>query len=128
MPGGDRMGPSGAGPRTGRGLGYCAGYSSPGYFKGPGGYRGYPYGRGMAWRGSYGRGRRGGWRGPYYPETIYVSQPITHPIYYGTDPSTPVNQLGMLKQEKDFLESELNQIKNSIEEISKKIEELEKEE
>jgi hypothetical protein len=31
MPAGDRTGPSGAGPRTGRGAGYCSGSSAPGY-------------------------------------------------------------------------------------------------
>lgn len=31
MPGGDRTGPIGAGPMTGRGRGACAGFSSPGY-------------------------------------------------------------------------------------------------
>jgi len=33
MPLGDRTGPAGKVPKTGRGLGYCAGYSSPGYKK-----------------------------------------------------------------------------------------------
>lgn len=31
MPRGDGTGPAGMGPRTGRGAGYCAGYSSPGF-------------------------------------------------------------------------------------------------
>lgn len=31
MPGGDRTGPLGAGPRTGRGMGYCGGYDQPGF-------------------------------------------------------------------------------------------------
>ena len=31
MPRGDGTGPAGLGPMTGRGLGYCAGYSRPGY-------------------------------------------------------------------------------------------------
>jgi len=31
MPGGDRTGPLGFGPMTGRALGYCAGYNTPGY-------------------------------------------------------------------------------------------------
>jgi hypothetical protein len=30
MPGGDRSGPVGAGPMTGRGAGWCAGYERPG--------------------------------------------------------------------------------------------------
>ncbi|MCL6580447.1 MAG: DUF5320 domain-containing protein [Firmicutes bacterium] len=51
MPGGDRTGPVGAGPRTGRAAGLCAGYGVPGYAN-PG-----------VWCG----GRRPGWglgRGP----------------------------------------------------------------
>jgi len=31
MPGGDRTGPAGMGPMTGRAAGYCAGYPVPGY-------------------------------------------------------------------------------------------------
>ena len=33
MSGGDGTGPLGYGPRTGRGLGYCAGFSRPGYMQ-----------------------------------------------------------------------------------------------
>lgn len=44
MPGGDRTGPAGYGPLTGRGLGYCAGYSVPGFMNRP------AYGRGLAHR------------------------------------------------------------------------------
>lgn len=50
MPSGDRTGPSGTGPGTGRAMGYCYGFDSPGYTRGPG--RGM--GRG-SWSG-YGRG------------------------------------------------------------------------
>jgi len=77
MPRGDRTGPWGMGPMTGRAAGYCAGYNVPGYANpGPAGYgagyggAGYGYGygrgggrggagRGMAWR----RGRGGAWAG-----------------------------------------------------------------
>ncbi len=31
MPGGDRTGPWGMGPRTGRGAGFCSGYRTPGF-------------------------------------------------------------------------------------------------
>lgn len=34
MPGGDRTGPAGLGPRTGRAAGYCAGFAHPGYTAG----------------------------------------------------------------------------------------------
>ncbi|MFW6301852.1 MAG: DUF5320 domain-containing protein, partial [Bacillota bacterium] len=33
MPGGDRTGPVGAGPMTGRGAGYCNGFNRPGSFR-----------------------------------------------------------------------------------------------
>ena len=48
MPWGDRTGPSGMGPMTGRAAGYCAGYAMPGYATMMHGWGG-------------GFGRRGGW-------------------------------------------------------------------
>ena len=58
MPGGDRTGPTGAGSRTGRGMGACAGFSSPGYMNpAPGQGRVTRPGQGMG-RG-FGRGRGG---------------------------------------------------------------------
>ena len=55
MPGGDRTGPMGAGPMTGRGAGYCVGYAVPGYANAMPG-RGF----GVGWGGGWGRGWR--WR------------------------------------------------------------------
>ena len=57
MPRGDRTGPWGAGPMTGRGAGYCAGYGAPGYMN-PVGGRGYGLGFGRGWGGRFGGG---GW-------------------------------------------------------------------
>ena len=54
MPGGDRRGPFGSGPMTGRGLGFCGGYDRPGWMNAPGG--GFGFGRGGG-RGNWGRGR-----------------------------------------------------------------------
>jgi len=54
MPRGDRTGPQGEGPMTGKQLGYGAGYNSPGYTKGSGRGAGLGFfGRG---RGFFGRG------------------------------------------------------------------------
>ena len=53
MPRGDRTGPEGEGPRTGRGLGYCAGSEAPGY--GAGGP-----GMGVRWGRGHGRHRHAG--------------------------------------------------------------------
>ena len=140
MPGGDRTGPSGFGARTGRGLGYCSGSDNPGFAYGPGrrivrnsvyerarilnhadNYV-IPAGRGMA------RGRRGNWRterGGYLGGgrggVFYRA-----PIYPTPTEITPEQRLSMLKQDKEFLESELDSLQNSIETVSKKIEDLEK--
>ncbi len=51
MPRGDRTGPAGKGPMTGRGTGFCAGFGTPGYlnpFPARGFGRGRGYGR-MLW-------------------------------------------------------------------------------
>ncbi|HEY41069.1 MAG TPA: DUF5320 domain-containing protein [Dehalococcoidia bacterium] len=65
MPFGDRTGPRGTGPMTGRGAGYCGGFGRPGYTNptpGSGwfgfGWRGWGSGRGRG----FGRGRVFGWR------------------------------------------------------------------
>jgi len=64
MPWGDRTGPMGYGPRTGRAAGYCAGYEAPGYANPvPGSGFGMGFGRGRGPRRGLGRGRRAGWRG-----------------------------------------------------------------
>lgn len=130
MPRGDGTGPWGQGSRTGRGLGYCSGYSTPGYTKGPGmglgrGFgrgQGIGYGRGLAWRrGGGGVGFRGNWgvRAPLYEPGVFA-QPIYEPAM------TPEDQVKMLKQEKEYLESEFKSMTNALEEISKKISEMEK--
>jgi len=125
MPGGDRTGPRGYGTRTGRGLGYCAGYDAPGYAYGPGFGYGRGGGRGMAWGPGRGRGYGRGWG---YREPIYPPFVATAPVYAPRVPLEPVDKLTMLKQEKSYLESELKGIGNALEDISKNIEELEKKE
>jgi hypothetical protein len=59
MPGGDRTGPQGMGPRTGRAAGFCAGYDVPGFMnpqQSRWGGTGRAGGRGMAYR----HGQQGG--------------------------------------------------------------------
>jgi hypothetical protein len=72
MPGGDRTGPMGAGPKTGRAAGFCAGYDTPGYMNispGRGGRFGRGRGGGLGRTYGWGRNRVGGdargwrWRG-----------------------------------------------------------------
>ena len=65
MPRGDKTGPNGIGPMTGRQMGYCvgndrAGFETPvsGFGRGFGGGFGRGFGRGMGNRFGYGRGNR----------------------------------------------------------------------
>lgn len=120
MPGGDRTGPRRLGSMIGRGLGYCAGYDTPGFAKGPG------MGLGRGWnrdRGfGYGRGRGWGYRTPTYTPTY-------PPYPSGIVPKiSPENQLAMLKQEKEYLELEMKGMKSALDDISKRIVDFEKEE
>ena len=91
MPRGDRTGPQGMGPMTGRAAGYCAGYDAPGYTD-PAPGRGY--GRGMAWRrGGRGRGWQqgaGGGQGYAWP-----TQPAPA---YAAPPPAPVEEKTFLEQ------------------------------
>ncbi|HOH52495.1 MAG TPA: DUF5320 domain-containing protein [Candidatus Hydrogenedentes bacterium] len=56
MPRGDRTGPLGMGPKTGRAAGFCAGNDRPGFMNPAGG--GMGFGRGAGCGGGRGRGRR----------------------------------------------------------------------
>lgn len=60
MPRGDRKGPAGQGAKTGRGMGFCAGYSEPGFTANLAG-RGFGGGFGGGFGRGFGRGFGGGW-------------------------------------------------------------------
>ncbi|MCF7886229.1 MAG: DUF5320 domain-containing protein [Candidatus Marinimicrobia bacterium] len=115
MPRGDRTGPEGYGPMTGRGLGYCAGYNSPGYTKGvPRGGAGYGRGFGRGLGRGFGRGYGYGWRAvPNYP-----ASPVTNPA--------PTYQ--SKEQELSDLKNQAEQLQGTLENINKRIQELENEE
>jgi len=93
MPRGDRTGPDGFGPMTGRGFGFCSGFNSPGYTRGGGFGRGY--GRG------FGRGR--GFRGMGYVD----------PYYYNPYPKVNDSEES-LKEEITSVEKYLNELKEMI--------------
>ena len=105
MPGFDRTGPSGMGPMTGGGRGYCN-PSQAAY--GPAPAWGRRLGRGRGFGGGYGRGF-GGWYGPAY------NAPYGSP--YNMNPEDEVN---MLKGEADAVKSELDAIQKRIEELESK--------
>ena len=124
MPGGDGTGPLGLGPRTGRAMGYCAGYSIPGFMN-----PGFGFGRGF--RRFWGRGfrRSFGWRrwrvAPITPAQQYqVWEPVqVQPQAYQP---TKEQEIQMLEDEAKVIEQEQENLKQELEEIRKRIEELKK--
>ncbi len=123
MPFGDRTGPMGAGPRTGRGAGYCAGYGMPGYANPvPGGYgygRGYGrgfgrgYGRGFGrGYGRWGQGYGWGWNNP---ALFYAPAP-----YYNPTPN-PSDEMEYLKAEEKSLSDALTGLRKRMDELNEKL-------
>lgn len=91
MPAGDRTGPYGAGPLTGRAMGYCAGFPVPG-FANP--YWGGGFGRGWGrGRGVWGLGRRGRWGVLPYAAGYPVGRPYSfgygYPVPVAPYPAVP---------------------------------------
>lgn len=119
MPFGDRRGPYGEGPRTGRGFGYCSGYDSPGYTKNFPGMRAgrgtFGYFRFQRCWGFSGRGR--GWRNMFYATGL--------PGWARY--STPLEFELTSKNEKGFLENQLSVLENQIESLKKRLSEIEEE-
>jgi hypothetical protein len=99
MPGRDRTGPVGAGPRTGRGLGYCNDYEQTGAGVPPPGARGvFGFGRGGAGR---------GWRHRYFATGIP-----------GWVPPTREQATADLMAQADWLKGQLDAIQKRIEELT----------
>ncbi len=108
MPGGDRTGPLGRGPMTGRAAGRCSGFSGPGYAN-PDVPR---YGRGFGFGRGRGRGfGRGFWGRRYYYDEPYPSE-------------TPVEQT--TDQEKAYLESTIKSLEAELKSVQRRLQELSK--
>ena len=127
MPRGDRTGPMGMGSMTGRGAGYCAGYSVPGYMnpfmgRGVGWGRGFRLGRGYGASGGrrigFGWGRRqspgmADWVAPYQG---YAPYPPPAGVAYG--PPTRERELEMLQSQAEEFQDALQDIQRRISELS----------
>ena len=124
MPAGDRTGPRGMGPRTGRGAGYCAGDDVPGYAHAiPG--RGFA----MGWGRGGGRGR--GWRNRYYATGLPGWARFGYAPAWGAPLTTTYGPYAVppsKEQEADFLKTQAEWLKGQLDAISQRISELEQEE
>ena len=107
MPRGDGTGPNGIGPRTGRGMGYCAGYNTPGFMNSG-------FGRGM------GRGL-GFRRVVAQPMQMQPIQPVYPQQQYQP---TKEQEIQMLEQESKAIEQEQKELNTEMTEIKKRVQEL----
>ena len=122
MPRGDKTGPNGAGPMTGKAAGYGAGYSVPGYAN-P--IRGYGRGLGRGWGRGFGRGwsRGFGRRFAYLPPTtVQPAYPVAvTPI---AQPQTPEQEISALENYQKSLEAEKKDLDQEMGGVKARIEEL----
>ena len=119
MPGGNGTGPAGMGPMTGRGAGFCAGYSVPGYAN-PVGGRGYGmgFGRGRGMGRGFGRGFGLGRVG--YGSPAWAGVANQYPANASFVPTvTSEQELEGLKQQAEFLQSSLSQVSERINQLEK---------
>ena len=112
MPRGDRTGPIGQGPMTGRAAGFCAGYGAPGYVN-----AGYGYGRG----GGFGGGGRG-WRHMYYatglPRWARGYAPYS-PVgqYPSSGEFSPEREVEALRAQSDYFQKQIDVLNDRIREL-----------
>lgn len=115
MPRGDRTGPAGMGPLTGRGAGYCAGFAVPGFANCGGGGFGRMGGRGagmggrgagMGFRARMGQGFGFGWGAA---NTGFG--PTAYP--------TGVTEQSVLQDQAEALKSQLDAIQQRLSDLEK---------
>lgn len=100
MPRGNRRGPFGEGPLTGRGFGCCGGADTPGY-----GTERPMFGRGSG--SGRGRGRR-------IKRGMGLGPPLGNPVSRFAPPGSGENEAEMLRLQAQQLEDSLEQIKNRL--------------
>ncbi len=129
MPRGDKTGPTGMGPMTGRAAGYCAGYRMPGYTNPlPGRGFGMGFGRGRgAWSRGFGGGR--GWRNMFYASGLEGPCRGDQPGWmrfggYAAPEIDPDPEMvkQALKSQADYLQNELDTIRKRLEAVEKEAE------
>ena len=107
MPWGDRTGPLGLGPGTGRRMGYCSGHGQPGYMSAPrtGWSRGFRRGMGFHHAGF-------GWGYRYFPfRAGYPDYPLEF---------APEEEKQYLEEEASWLEKRLKSIQKRLAELTSK--------
>lgn len=125
MPRGDRTGPAGLGPMTGRAAGFCAGYPAPGYANAGWGRGGGGRGWGRGWgRGGGGGGGGAGWqhRHRYWATGVpgWQNAWMAGPGYappFPLDETSREQQLELLKNQAKHFEQTLHELRERIGEL-----------
>ncbi len=112
MPRGDKTGPNGQGPLTGRKMGFCTGNNQPGFMSDA-------PGRGMGRRGGFGRGSDVGSQSMSYGRGLGRGRGYAWNAGYQNPAMDEKGEANMLKAESQRLESELNAIKKRLEALEK---------
>jgi len=128
MPRGDRTGPAGMGPKSGRGAGFCAGYGMPGFANAAPGqgswinrFAGSAFGMGNRWFFGFCRGGRGQ-RHRFFTKGFFGAQ---RPMgAFG--PATAATTQWSREDEIRTLKSDLQGCEQTAAQIRTRLEELEK--
>ena len=116
MPAGDRTGPVGNGPKTGRAMGLCNDFETPGYMNQPNtnfgrGRGGQGFGAGQGFGGNRPRGRGRFWGlGRFFGQNRLVNQ---------AQPNGTEQNLQSLKDQAEQLQNSLSQINETIAKLEK---------
>ncbi len=114
MPFGDRTGPAGLGPMTGRGAGFCGGSGVPGSVN-------PAFGRGFGGRGRGGGRAFGGWSNLFWAAGITgLQHAFSRPRWRARQAfaaPTPEAELGALKAQAEQLEGALGEIRKRIDDL-----------
>jgi len=103
MPGGNKTGPFGEGPKTGRGLGYCSGFNWPGFHNSNENI-GNGFGRG--WGNRWGRSNKNRYRQGYGR--------------FAENRSATVSEVTLLENEARILKEQLASIEMQLSDFKKK--------
>ncbi len=120
MPGGDRTGPMGLGPMTGRAAGFCAGYGVPGYMNPIPGGGGWGWGRGRrggwGWRNWFNATGMPGWQRAAMGMPAWGGSPAGAPV--GAPAPTPKAERQFLAQQVDALQQQLDAARKRLDELA----------
>lgn len=105
MPRGDRTGPVGNGPMTGRRAGYCAGFGAPGFVNPAAPGQGFGFGF---------RGGGRGWRNMFYATGLPGWQRFSYTLM------APQEEAESLKAQSTWLKDQLDAIDKRIKELEQK--------